>query len=138
MSNVDTGRSLPELLGSLATDISNLFRKEIQLAKAEASEKVDLVLGAAQKLAIGAVLGIAAAGVLLAAIVTGLAAIFVGMGMEPVLANSLSALIVAVVFGGIAWMLISGAISAMRAEKLNMDRTVHSLARDAQVVTEKF
>jgi hypothetical protein len=26
----------------------------------------------------------------------------------------------------------------MRTEKLNMDRTVHSLARDAQIVTEKF
>jgi AcrR family transcriptional regulator len=138
MAHIDTGRSLPELLGSLATDISNLFRKEIQLAKAEASEKVDVILGATQKLAIGAVLGIAAAGVLLAAIVTGLAAIFVGMGMDPTLAHSLSAVIVAVVFGGIAWMLISGAISAMRAEKLNMDRTVHSLQRDAQVVTEKF
>jgi hypothetical protein len=138
MAHIDTGRSLPELLGSLATDISMLFRKEIELAKAEATEKVDVILGAAQKLAIGAVLGIAAAGVLLAAIVTGLAAIFVGMGMDPVLANSLSALIVAVVFGLIAWTLISSAISATRAEKLNMDRTVHSLARDAQVVTEKF
>jgi hypothetical protein len=138
MAHVDTGRSLPELLGSLVTDISNLFRKEVELAKAEASEKVDVMLGAAQRLAIGAVLGIAAAGVLAAAIVTGLAAVFVGMGMDPQLANALSALIVAVVFGGIAWALISGAISAMRTEKINMDRTVHSLARDAQIVTEKF
>jgi hypothetical protein len=138
MSHVEHGRSLPELLGSLATDISNLFRKEIQLAKAEAGEKLDVVLGAAQKLAIGAVLGIAAVGVLLAAIVSGLAAAFVGMGMDPTLANSLSALIVAAVFGGIGWSLISGALNAMKVEKLNMDRTVHSLARDAQVVTEKF
>jgi high-affinity Fe2+/Pb2+ permease len=138
MAHVDTGRSLPELLGSLATDISNLFRKEVELAKAEASEKVDVMLAAAQRLAIGGVLGIAAAGVLAAAIVTGLAAVFVGMGMDPQLANALSALIVAVVFGGIAWALISGAISAMRTEKINMDRTVHSLSRDAQIVTEKF
>jgi hypothetical protein len=138
MAHIDTGRSLPELLGSLATDISNLFRKEIQLAKAEASEKVDVILGAAQRLAIGAVLGIAAAGVLLAAIVSGVAAILIGMGMAPSLANSIAALIVAVVFGAIGWALISSAISAMRAEKLNMDRTVHSLARDAQVVTEKL
>jgi hypothetical protein len=138
MAHVDTGRSLPELLGSLATDISSLFRKEVELAKAEASEKVDVMLAAAQRLAIGGVLGIAAAGVLAAAIVTGLAAVFVGMGMDPQLANALSALIVAVVFGGIAWALISGAISAMRTEKLNMDRTVHSLTRDAQIVTEKF
>lgn len=138
MSHVEQGRSLPELLGSLATDISGLFRKEIELAKAEAGEKVDVVLGAAQKLAIGAVLGIGAVGVLLAAIVSGLAAIFVGMGMEATLANSLSALIVAVVFGGIGWSLIQGALAAMKAEKLNMARTVHSLSRDAQVVTEKF
>jgi hypothetical protein len=138
MAHIDTGRSLPELLGSLATDISNLFRKEIQLAKAEASEKVNVILGATQRLAIGAVLGIAAAGVLLAAIVSGVAAILIGMGMDPALANSIAALLVAVVFGSIGWALISSAISAMRVEKLNMDRTVHSLARDAQVVTEKL
>jgi hypothetical protein len=138
MAHIDTGRSLPELLGSLATDISSLFRKEIQLAKAEASEKVDVILGATQKLAIGAVLGIAAAGVLLAAIVSGVAALLIGLGMDPALAHSIAALIVAVVFGAIGWALISGAISAMRTEKLNMDRTVHSLTRDAQVVTEKL
>jgi hypothetical protein len=138
MSHVEQGRSLPDLLGGLATDISNLFRKEIQLAKAEAGEKIDMVMAAAQKLAIGAVLGIGAVGVLLAAIVTGLAAILVGIGMEPTLANSLAAILVAPVVGAIAWSLISGALAAMKAEKLNMDRTVHSLARDAEVVTEKL
>ena len=138
MSHVEQGRSLPELLGSLASDISSLFRKEIELAKAEAGEKVDVLLGAAQKLAIGVVLGIGAVGVLLAAIVSGFAAMFVGMGMDPTLANSLSALIVAVLFGGIGWALISGAMNATKAEKLNMDRTVNSLAQDARVVTEKF
>jgi hypothetical protein len=69
MSHVEHGKSLPDLLGSLASDISGLFRKEVQLAKAEAGEKIDLVLAAAQKLAIGAVLGIGAVGVLFAAIV---------------------------------------------------------------------
>jgi hypothetical protein len=138
MAHVDQGRSLADLLGSLASDISGLFRKEIQLAKAEASEKLDVVLNAAQKLAIGAVLGIGAVGVLLAAIVSGLAAIFVGMGMDPTLANSLSAIIVAAVFGAAAWAMISGAIQSIRAEKLNMDRTVNALAQDAAAVTEKF
>jgi hypothetical protein len=138
MSHVEHGKSLPDLLGSLASDISGLFRKEVQLAKAEAGEKIDLVLAAAQKLAIGAVLGIGAVGVLFAAIVSGLAAILVGAGMDPTLANSLSALIVAAVFGAIAWTLISGALNSMKASKLNLDRTVHSLTRDAQVVSEKF
>ena len=35
---------LADLLGGLASDISGLFRKEIQLAKAEASEKLDSAL----------------------------------------------------------------------------------------------
>lgn len=138
MAHVEHSRSLPDLLGGLASDISGLFRKEIHLAKAEASEKLDVIAGAAQKLAIGAVLGIGAVGVLLAAIVSGLAALFVGMGMDPILANAVSAVIVAVVFGAIAWALISGAINAMKAERLNMDRTVHSLAQDAAVVTENM
>jgi hypothetical protein len=138
MSHVEHGKSLADLLGSLASDISGLFRKEIQLAKSEAGEKIDLVLSAAQKLAIGAVLGIGAVGVLLAAIVSGLAALLVNAGMDPTLASSLSALIVAAVFGIAAWSLISGAINSMKADKLNLDRTVHSLARDAQVVSEKF
>ncbi|HHY49966.1 MAG TPA: phage holin family protein [Alphaproteobacteria bacterium] len=138
MTDGPHGRSLPELLGGLATDISALFRKEIQLAKAEASEKLDLLLSAGQRLAIGAVLGIGAVGVLLAAIVTGLAALFVGMGMQATLANSLAALIVAVVFGGIAWAMISGAIATIRQERIELDRTARSLAEDAAVVTERL
>lgn len=137
MTHVEQSRSLPDLLGSLANDITMLFRKEVQLAKAEASEKVEMVLSSAQRLAIGIVLGIGAVGVLLAAIVTGLAAALVAWGMDPTLANSLSALIVAVIFGIAAWALISSAISSMKAEKLNLDRTMHSLAQDAAVVTEK-
>jgi hypothetical protein len=138
MAQLEHGRSLPDLLGGLVTDISNLFRKEIELAKTEAGEKFDLVVGAGQKLAIGIVLGIGAVGVLLAAIVSGLAAIFVGFGMEATLANSLAAIIVAAVFGIVAWTMINGALASVRMEKLNMNRTTHALARDAQVVTEKF
>lgn len=136
MSYAEHNRSLPDLLGDLVNDISGLFRKEIQLAKAEASEKVDQVMGAAMKILVGAVLAIGAVGVLLAAIVTGLAAVFVGMGMDPTLASSLSAIIVAAVVGIAAWMSVSAGLDAIKAEKLNLDRTAHSLARDAKIVTE--
>jgi len=44
MAFADQGRPLTDLLGGLASDISGLFRKEIQLAKAEASEKLDHAL----------------------------------------------------------------------------------------------
>ena len=60
---------LGDLLSGLASDISGLFRKEIQLAKAEASEKLDVALGAGRNVAIGAVLAIGAIGVFLAALV---------------------------------------------------------------------
>lgn len=137
MSQSDHTRSLPDLLGNLVNDVSTLFRKEVQLAKAEAGEKVEILLSSAQRLAIGIVLAIGAVGVLLAAIVSGLAALLVAWGMEPALANSVSALIVAAGFGAVAWGLIRSAISAMKTEKLSMEKTMHALSRDAAVVTER-
>jgi hypothetical protein len=138
MSYSDHGRPLTDLLGGLVSDISGLFRKEIQLAKVEAGEKIDEVIGASRNLAIGGVLAIGAVGVFLTAIVTGLAALLVSMGMSEGMASFLSALAVAIVIGGIAWMLIQKGISEMRANKLNMQRTTRSVAQDAQVVKESF
>ena len=50
MSGANEGRPLAELLGGLATDISTLFRKEVQLAKTEASEKVSETMAAASSI----------------------------------------------------------------------------------------
>jgi hypothetical protein len=131
-------RPLTDLLGSLASDVSGLFRKEVQLAKAEASEKLDDVLAASKGLAIGGVLAIGAIGVFLAALVTGLSWLLVGFGMSETAAQFLAALVVAVVVGGIAWSFISRSLAAWRASRLNLNRTTHSLARDAEVVKESF
>jgi hypothetical protein len=138
MSFSDHGRPLTDLLGGLVSDISGLFRKEIQLAKAEAGEKLDEVIGASRNLAIGGVLAIGAVGVFLSAMVVGLSALLVSMGMSEGAANFVSALAVALVVGGIAWMLIQKGISEMRANKLNMQRTTRSVVQDAQVVKESF
>ena len=81
-SMMDTGHPLADLLGGLASDITGLFRKEIELAKAEASEKLDGALQAGRNIAIGAVLAIGAVGVLLAAFVAGLTAVFVRAGLH--------------------------------------------------------
>ena len=40
MSTLGEQRSLADLVGGLSRDISMLFRKEVQLAKAEAQESV--------------------------------------------------------------------------------------------------
>ena len=138
MSASEHSRPISDLLGGLVSDVSRLFRKEIELAKAEASEKLDEVLQASQHLAIGGVLAIGAVGVFLAALVAGLAALLVAMGMGPAIANFIAAVAVTVVVGAIAWSMISRGLAALRANKLNMERTTHSLAQDATVVKESF
>ncbi len=131
-------RPITDLLGGLVSDISGLFRKEIELAKAEAGEKIDEVVSSSRNLAIGGVLAIGATGVFLTALVTGLAALLISMGMGEATANFVSALVVAVVIGAIAWMMINKGIAEMRANKLNMKRTTRSVVQDAQVVKESF
>jgi flagellar biosynthesis protein FliQ len=139
MAAFDAQHSLTDLLGSLVSDVTGLFRKEVQLAKAEASEKLDQALDASKGLAIGAVLAIGATGVLLAALVAGLAAILVAIGgMSEPTADFVAALVVGLVVGGIAWSFISKSIAAWKATRLNLNKTTHSLARDAQVVKESF
>lgn len=131
-----SSRPLGDLLGGLVSDISMLFRKEIELAKTEASEKLDEAIGASRNLAIGGVLAIGAVGVFLAALVSGLTAILVAMGMQDQLANFIAAIVVAVVVGAIAWAMISRGLADLKANKLNMQRTAHSLQMDAAAVRE--
>ena len=138
MPEANEGRPLSELIGGLVGDLSNLFRKEIQLAKTEASEKVSEVGGAAGSIAVGGVLLLGALGVLLAAIVSLLAAWMVNAGIGPTLANALSALLVTLVVGSIGWMALSKGLNALKAGNLNMNRTAASLGRDANVVKERL
>src|SRR3954465_2937889 len=107
MSGNEHSGGLGDLLSGLASDISGLFRKEIQLAKAEASEKLDVALAAGRNVAIGAVLAIGAIGVFLAALVAAGTAILVRAGIGEPMANFISALIVTLIVGGIAWSMIA-------------------------------
>jgi succinate dehydrogenase/fumarate reductase cytochrome b subunit len=125
-------------LGGLASDISGLFRKEIQLAKAEASEKLDDAMKAGRNIAIGAVLAIGAIGVFLAALVSGLAALLVNMGMDDQPASFIAALVVTAVVGGVAWAMIARGMAELKANKLNMERTTHSIQMDAAAVRESL
>ncbi|HXV74534.1 MAG TPA: phage holin family protein, partial [Sphingomonadales bacterium] len=68
MVNQRDDRPLTELLTGLVSDISGLFRKEIDLAKAEASENLNRAVGSIETLLIGLVFAIGAIGVLLAAV----------------------------------------------------------------------
>ncbi|NMA99757.1 MAG: phage holin family protein [Phyllobacteriaceae bacterium] len=138
MADSRESRPLAELLGGLASDISTLFRKEIQLAKAEASEKLSDVTGALTSIVVGAVLALGALGVFLAAIVALLTSLLVNMGMDPILANALAAIIVTAVVGIAGWTTLSKGLDALKASNLNMKRTAASLGRDADIVKERL
>ena len=120
MATIGDSRPLPELIGGLANDISTLFRKEIELVKTEASEKLSQTTNALVLLGGGAVLALGALGVILAAIVTALAAFFVDRGMGATAANSLAAAIVGIIVAIVAWLLISRGLDGLKGEQFEV------------------
>ena len=122
-------RSLKGLLGDLSASITTLFRKEIQLARAETSEKITQSMIALGAIAGGAILALAALIVLLQALVIAIAE----MGVPPALA----ALIVGVVVAAIAYFMIHKGTNDLKASSLAPTRTVDSLRSDAQLAKEQ-
>ncbi|MBB3444163.1 phage holin family protein [Rhizobium sp. BK379] len=137
MAKANENTPLSELIGGLLSDVTGLLRKEIDLAKTEVSEKVKKALSGVEFLMIGLVLAIGAVGVLLSALVSGLAVVLSRYGISEVSANALAAVIVGLVIGAIAWLLIARGVTALRGTELTLDRTTASLRRDAEIVKEK-
>ena len=137
MTNGDS-RPLGDLISGLVSDISGLFRKEIELAKTEASAKLSNAVSGLEMFAIGLVLAIGAVGILLAAIVNGLGALLVAMGFTEANADAIASLVVAMVVGLAAWVVISRGIAIVRNTDATLPRTANSLRRDAEVVKEKM
>jgi hypothetical protein len=137
MANHRDDRTLTELMTGLVGDISGLFRKEIDLAKAEASENLNRALGGAEILLVGLVFAIGAIGVLLSAAVNGLAAFLVARNVAEPNADTLAALVVGVIVALLAWAMVARGISTLRGSSLKLDKTATSLRRDVDVVKER-
>ncbi|WP_181706269.1 phage holin family protein [Chthonobacter rhizosphaerae] len=125
----DGQRSVFDLFGDLVEQTSTLFRKEVQLAKAEVSEKVGQVGSAISQVGIGAVFMVAALVLLLQAIVYWLAYFDVP--------ERVGALIVGIVVAIIGAVLLKKGSNAVSAANLAPVRTTEQLQRDAAVVKEK-
>jgi drug/metabolite transporter (DMT)-like permease len=121
-------RSVTELLGDLASQVSALFRKEIQLARAEVGEKIGEAGSSVGFLAAGGIMALAALIVLLFALVAGL----VEMGLEAWLAG----LIVGVVVALAGYALLRTGLSRLKASNLTPRRTAEQLSRDAAAAKE--
>ena len=115
-------RPLGDLFGDLATDMSNLVRQEVALAKVEISQKAKYVGRNVGYLVIGGAVAYAALLAIIAAIIMLLARVMPGWG---------ATLIVGVVVAGIGWMLIGKAMMALQQADLTPRETVETLKEDA-------
>jgi len=122
-------RPLGDLFGDLATDMSNLVRQEVALAKVEITQKAKLVGRNVGYLVIGGAVAYAALLAIIAAIIMLLAKVIPDWG---------SALIVGVVVGGIGWLLIGKAMMTLQQADLTPRETVETLKEDATWMKEQI
>lgn len=130
-----SGASRPEqesaasLVSRLVNDLTALFRNELALAKTEFSRAATNVkLGAAGLAIAGAVLLAGALSLVAAAI----------LGLAEILDPWLAALIVGVALGLIGFVMLQSAKKKLEPSNLSMERTQHSLRRDAEVVARRM
>ena len=115
-------RPLGDLFGDLATDMSNLVRQEVALAKVEITQKAKYVGRNVGYLVVGGAVAYAALLAVIAAIIMLLAKVVPDWG---------AALIVGAVVGGIGWLLIGKAMMALQQTELTPRETVETLKEDA-------
>ena len=122
-------RPLGDLFSDLATEMSNLVRQEVALAKVEISGKAKHVGKNVGYLVIGGAVAYAALLAIIAAIIMLLASVLPHWG---------AALIVGAVVGGIGWLLIGKAMMALQQTDLTPRETVETLKEDATWMKEQI
>lgn len=125
-------KGIGDLLRELIATVGTLFRQEVELAKAELSEKASRAGSAVVVMAIGGLLAFAGLIVLLQALV-----IWLSEG-PPGLSPALAALIVG---GGVIVIGVALALYAKRAlnpANLAPNRTTASLKQDVELVRERL
>ena len=122
-------RPLGDLFGDLATEMSNLVRQEVALAKVEVAQKAKYVGKNVGYLVVGG----AVAYVAVLAIVAGII-----MLLAKVLPHWGAALLVGVVIGVIGWLLIGKAMMALQNADLTPRETVETLKEDATWMKEQI
>jgi hypothetical protein len=112
-------RTLGELFAELTKETGALIRKEVELASTELTGKARVAAAHAATIATGGALAHAGLLVLLASVVMGL----IELGLEPWLA----ALIVALVTGGIGYLLVRKGLDALQRTRVTPTQTIESL-----------
>jgi hypothetical protein len=116
-----------ELLGNVATDIQDLVRGEVRLARSELDQKLDRVIMAAVWLLGGALVGFAG----LVVVLEGGAA-----ALALVLPQWAASVIVGLVIVIVGALFARSGLAMLSLKTLTPDRTIASLEKDARVVKE--
>ncbi len=122
-------RSLSELLSDVTTEVATLFRKEVELAKAETSEQVSRAAKAGGMLGAAAVIGF------LDLILFSFAAAW---ALSEVVPEGVAFLIVAIVFAIVAGVLASAGKKRLANVNPVPNQTVQTLKDDVQVAKDSF
>jgi uncharacterized membrane protein YqjE len=117
-------RSLPELLKRLSEETSRLVHQELELAKAELTEKGRQAGAGAGLFGAAGAIGLLAAAALTACFI---------LGLDAVMPAWLAALLVAVVYGAIAAVLaLRGRDRVKQATPLVPEQTIETVKEDVQ------
>ncbi len=117
-------RSLPELFGELAGEMSIMVRQEVDLAKTEVTQKARQVAKDIGFMVAGGAMAYAGFLVLLAAVAIGLGQ----LGLPWWLAALIVALVVLVVGG----LLVQSGLKGLKQQDLKPTRTIESLREDKE------
>jgi hypothetical protein len=115
-------KPLGDLFGELATEMSNLVRQEVALAKVEMTQKVKRVGRNVGYLVVGGAVGYAGLLAVIAAVIMLLARVMPTWG---------AALLVGILIAGVSWLLIGKAVNALQETDITPRETVETLKEDA-------
>ena len=122
-------KPLGDLFSDLASEVSELVRKEVALAKLEIGQKAKRIGTNVGYLVVGGAVAYAAMLAILAAIIMLLANVMPGWG---------AALLVGGVVGAVAWLLIGKATAALKETDMTPQQTVETLKEDAAWVKQQI
>jgi hypothetical protein len=122
-------RSLGELFGQLSQDMTLLFRQELQLARAEMSEKISQVTSNLVSVVAGGFVAYVGALALVAALI-------LGLHEAAEISPWVSALIVGAIFAVAGYLMLSRGLKELKRVDLAPRRTVETLKDDVQWAKE--
>lgn len=115
-------KPLGDLFSDLASDMSNLVRQEVALARVEMTQKAKSVGKNVGYLVVGGAIGYAALLAVIAGVIMLLTRYMPAWG---------ASLLVGIVIAGISWLLIGKALTALQETDLTPRETVETLKEDA-------